>query len=83
MYELNGISFTSPVSLTVFALNNNGTVTQFGKLKLYSLKIYDSNTLIRDFIPCRCSNNKFGLFDRVQKRFYTNAGTDEFIAEVT
>lgn len=79
-YELNDITFVCPVPLTIFALNNNGAVTQFGKVKLYSLKIYDGNSLLRDFIPCcRINDNTFGLYDKIEKKLYTNAGTGDFI----
>ena len=72
--------FTTPKSLTVFALNNNDSVIQYGKLRLYSFKLYDGNTIIRNFIPClRKSDNKPGLYDTVNNQFYTNSGTDEFL----
>lgn len=73
-------AFTSPVPLTVFALNNNGSITQYGLVQLYSLKLYYGNSLIRDFVPCyRKSDNKIGLYDLVESQFYTNAGTGEFL----
>lgn len=72
-------TFTSPKSLTIFALNNNGTITQYGKVQLYSLKIYDGDTLVRDYVPCyRISDGVAGLYDTVNEEFYTNAGTGEF-----
>lgn len=73
-------TFTTPTSLTVFALNENGNIIQHGKLKLYSFKLYDGNDLIRDFIPCyRKSDNETGLYDLVNNTFYTNSGTGKFI----
>ena len=48
--------------------------------KLYSCKIYDNNTLARDFVPCyRKADNVAGLYDLVNGVFYTNAGTGTFI----
>ena len=45
-------------------------------------KIYDNDTLVRNFIPCyRKSDNKPGLYDTVTKEFYTNQGTGEFLYE--
>ncbi len=73
--------FKSPVSLTLFALNNNGTITQHGLVQLYSLKIYDGDILVRDYIPCyRKDDNVRGLYDLVYKKFYSNSasGTDDF-----
>ncbi len=78
--------FESPVPLTLFALNSNGTVTQHGLVQIYSLKIYDGDTLVRNFIPVYNKNtNISGLYDLVENEFYTNKGTGEFVkgADVT
>jgi hypothetical protein len=50
-------------------------------MRLYSCKIYDNETLIRDYVPARSnSDNVLGLYDLVNDVFYTNAGTGTFIA---
>lgn len=54
--------------------------SQSPKIKVYLYKIYDNNILVRDFIPCKNSNNVVGLYDLVNDVFYTNSGTGEFIA---
>ena len=47
--------------------------------RVYSAQIYNSNILVRNFIPCyRKSDNVIGLYDTVGKQFYTNAGTGTF-----
>ena len=72
--------FATPCSLTVFALNNNGTITQHGSVQIFSLKLYNLDTLIRDFVPCyRKSDGVIGLYDLVEQKFYTNQGTGNFI----
>lgn len=48
--------------------------------KIYYLKIYDGNVLVRDFIPViRNIDNKIGLYDKTTKQFFTNQGTGEFL----
>lgn len=48
-------------------------------IKLYSCKLYDNGTLVRNFIPCyRKADNETGLYDLVNDVFYTNAGTGTF-----
>lgn len=48
--------------------------------KLYSFKMYDNDVLIRDFIPCyRKADNVPGLYESVNNKFYTNAGTGVFL----
>lgn len=56
-----------------------GTAKYYLKSILYSCKIYDNGTLIRDFIPVkRISDSKCGLWDKVTKVFYPNSGTGTF-----
>ena len=48
-------------------------------IKIYRYKIYEGNTLSRDFIPCyRNSDNEVGVYDLVNNVFYTNQGTGSF-----
>jgi hypothetical protein len=50
-------------------------------MKLYSFKLYDNGTLIRNYIPAkRASDSVIGLYDTVNNEFYENAGTGTFIA---
>jgi len=66
--------------LEIFSANNNGTK---GYLPLsaivYSFKMYDKNTMIRNMVPCyRKSDNVRGMYDLVENKFYTNQGTGTF-----
>lgn len=77
-------TFETPVNLTIFGVNENGTVIQNGSLKLYSFKIYDGNTLVRDFVPSiRTTDDSIGLYDVQNNQFYTNSGTGSFIIPQT
>ena len=71
--------FTSPCTITIFALNNNGAPTQYGSLQLFNFKLYDGDTLLRDFIPCyRTADGTIGLYDLIENKFYQNNGTGSF-----
>ena len=72
--------FSCPVTLYLFAQNNNGTVQFYSIARLYSCQIYDNGTLVRDFVPCKNSSGVAGLYDMVEGKFYGNAGTGSFIA---
>ena len=61
-------------------VNTAGEPRQSGEFDLYSCKIYDGETLIRDFVPCRNPEGIIGLYDLKNKLFYANAGIDPFIA---
>jgi len=52
-----------------------------GKFKLYYCKLYDNDTIVRDFVPCYdFDSEQAGLYDFISGEFYTNQGTGEFIA---
>ena len=64
-------------NLYLFSVNNGGNYNK-ASMKLYSCKIYDNGTLVRDFIPIKTTTNAYGLWDKVTKAFYPNAGTGAF-----
>ena len=74
-------AFSCPYTCALFTINNGGTymIHHQTKAKLYSCQIYDNGTLVRDFIPCT-RNGEAGLFDKVESKFYANAGTGSFTA---
>lgn len=46
---------------------------------LYHAKILNGSYVIKNFVPCyRKSDGEIGLFDTVDKIFYTNSGTETF-----
>ena len=71
---------TSPYNLWLFTLNNAGSSTASGKLRLYSCLIYDNDVLVRDFVPVVRADGTVGLYDQLNEIFYENAGTGTFVA---
>jgi hypothetical protein len=62
----------------MFALNENGTLSQQAKMKLYYCKIWDTTgTLVRDFIPV-LKTGVYCLYDRVSQTYFNNKGTGTF-----
>lgn len=43
--------------------------------KIHSLKIYESDTLVRDLVPALNSDNQAGLYDKINGTFYLPQGT--------
>lgn len=78
-------AFTSSYSMYLFGGNQGGTAVSQITSKLYGCKIYTSDQLVRDFIPCINPAGAVGLYDLVNSKFYANAGTGTFDAgpEVT
>lgn len=72
-------SGTVAYNLTLFAVNSLGEAKAWAKIKLYSCQIYDDGVLIRDFIPVIDHNGVACLYDKLNHRYYRNAGTGEFL----
>jgi len=71
-------TFETPTNMYIFAMNEGGAKF-YSSIKLFTLKIYNDNELVRNFIPCyRNSDNEVGLYDIVNDVFYTNQGTGAF-----
>lgn len=62
----------------LFAVNTNSSASNFGVTRLYSFKIYESDTLIKDFIPVLDSNDVPCLYDTIGETFYYNQGSGTF-----
>ena len=92
--KLDGTAFanatTSPFSnaasgntLYLFALHAGWSpyVVNYASMRIYSCKIYDGETLVRDFVPVvRTSDSKAGLYDLETDAFFGNAGSGSFTA---
>lgn len=88
-FSVNGITkpanrLSSPPNLEIylFARNVNNAIhssypPRVGKI--YYCKFWESDNLIRDFIPVSY-NGTLGLFDKVELKFYPNAGSGTFTA---
>lgn len=77
---------TNEGNILLFAYYNSSTnlINAFNRYdcKIYGIKIYNGNDLVRNFVPARIiSNNELGLFDTVNNKFYSNMGTGKFIID--
>lgn len=80
VHTFNTETFENTYNAYLFSQNSTGADgTNYSNIKLYSCKIYDNGTLVRDFVPCyRNSDNKVGLFDLANNVYYTITGTGSF-----
>jgi len=84
-FEIDGaVVYTSSNTLTTGTQNiyafgriNNGNPNDLLRGKIFSLKIYDGDDLVRDFIPVRVGTVGY-LYDRVTRKLFGNAGTGDF-----
>ena len=74
----------SSVPAFLLSRNSSGSQNYSAKAKLYSFKLYDGDTLVRDMVPCiNDSTDKAGMYDLVNGVFYGNEGTGDFTAGST
>ena len=73
-------TFSVPHNLALFANNRAGGFQEKPTMALYYCRIYDGNTIIRDYIPCKNAGGAVGLYDLIGQKFYGNAGTGSFTA---
>ncbi len=83
-YTQSGV-YMSSVSLYLFAghaviSDNQSYAVENSIAKMFYAKIWQDNTLVRDFIPVLDGDGTPCMFDKVEKKFYYNAGTGQFIA---
>ena len=56
-------------SSSFFGLNNNNTYFKITKFNVYSLKIYENDVLVRDYVPVINNSSEYGFFDNVNSVF--------------
>ena len=78
LYSYNYQNFQSSHNMYIFSINSN-SIADLAPVRLYSYKIYDNNTLVRDYIPVIDSSERPCLFDKVSRKYYYNQGTGEFL----
>jgi len=64
-----------------WTLTDTSKIFKTGKNnRIYYIKFYEDDVLVRDFIPALDANNIPCMFDKVESKCYYNAGTGQFIA---
>lgn len=75
------VSSTLTRNLLIFASEQSSSsgspVGWYSSAKCYGFKIYDGDTLLRDFVPVR-NGSVGGLYDKVSETLFTNSGTGSF-----
>lgn len=80
-HTLTTTAGTVSQTLYLFAQHHATSGAQtLSSIKVFGFKLYDSNVLVRDFVPCRNPSNAIGLYDVVNSVFYPNLGSGTFTA---
>lgn len=79
--ETSYSAFTTSWNMLVLESYNNGSLRNESVFaRIYSMKIYDDDTLVRSYVPCKNSSGKAGLYDLVSDSFFASYGESDFIA---
>ncbi len=82
--EISAVSpavFDTGLNFWLFGRNSNTeSLKSYASVKIYSARLYNNGTLVRDFIPVLDWNMKPCLFDRVTEQLFYNQATsgDDF-----
>lgn len=79
-YTLTAATFTGTHSMYICDTNRGRAYRAIPAVTVYSFRIYDNGTLVRDFIPCKNASGVVGMWDDVNSVFYQNAGSGTFDA---
>ena len=82
LHGYSASNFTSRINLYLFSLERwlNPSQPFQGNNKLFSCRVYENGSLLRDFIPSRRrTDGAIGLYDKIDGQFYANAGAGVFL----
>ena len=72
-------AITSTKNIFLFMANESGSLTYNKRtILIYGVKLFNENTLVRDFIPVRVGQVGY-MYDRVSRKLFGNKGTGSFI----
>lgn len=73
-------TFACTTSLYLFAHNNGGALANKASFRMHSCQIYEKDTIVRDYVPCKNESGVVGLYDLVSATFYADAAGGAFVA---
>lgn len=69
----------SNTNFYLFAFTYGTGSLEYGIGRIHSLKLYENDTLVRNYVPCYHKNSgTIGMYELVEGIFYTNDGTGVF-----
>lgn len=79
----SSISYTGAITgnsypIYLYGNNREGSLNTTIAAILYSVRLWNGSTLVRDFIPVRVGQTGY-MYDRVTRRLFGNAGTGSFV----
>jgi hypothetical protein len=76
----NNITHQYGTSLFCAFVGGTNTPARYCNAKLYYFKLFVNGTLVRDLVPYKNSSKVVGMYDLVNKVFYTSPNGNAFVA---
>ena len=73
-------TFSIAYPIYLCGVNHSGSLQSSAPMKIWACRLWDSGTLVRDYVPAKNSSGEVGMFDMVTMTFYTDASGTGFIA---
>ena len=78
-YTQSGSLHNLSTTMDIFAMHNGSNNGDPCLAEIYSFKIYENGSVVRNFVPCcRDSDSVVGFYETVNDIFYTNDGSGIF-----
>ena len=77
-YSVTNTAGSTTYPLFIFAHNASGTASNFASVKIDFIQIYESDTLVKDYIPVMDNDGVACFFDKVAQECVYNAGSGSF-----
>lgn len=78
-YPYTANTFQSDYNFIIFGVTNYEGLIASSPCRIYSCKLYDNGTLIRDYIPYMTREGEYCLYDKIEGKCYYNQGTGKFL----
>ena len=75
--SLYDVTTPPALSMFLFGVNSDGSAAQLARVRLYSLRIWQNDVLIRDYRPAR-EGTIYGLWEECQGVFCASASSKQF-----
>lgn len=79
--KIAALTHTKTSTKTIKIGSNSDSSNNFAHMKLYGFRIYESDVLVRDYVPSK-SCGFFGLVDRVTGDFISDARVDDSVYQL-
>ena len=78
--DMEDYSGTFVIYIATWNIGTGGQVWSRHPARHYGLRFYERDVLVRDFVPALDKNGTPCMYEKIQKKFYYNAGTGDLIA---